>query len=48
LSALTAAKLSPPETATGLVRVVVVPSPSSPAPLPPQQYAAPADVTPQV
>src|SRR6266566_10011771 len=46
--ASTAAKLSPPVTATGLVRFVVVPSPSWPLSLSPQQYAAPAVVTPQV
>src|SRR3989441_9662089 len=35
-------------TRTGLSRSVVVPSPSSPAALYPQQYAAPPVVTPQV
>src|SRR5712691_5103960 len=48
--------MSPPSTGTGLVRLVVVPSPSAPpscplkarAPLAPQQYAAPPVVTPQV
>ena len=41
-------KLSPPVTATGASRCVVVPSPSCPRPFTPQQYAAPADVTPHV
>ena len=40
--------MSPPETATGVALLVVVPFPSSPAPLNPQQYAAPLVVTPQV
>src|SRR2546425_446730 len=49
--AVTAAKLTPAGacTSTGLDRSVVVPSPSWPLPLPPQQYGAvPAAVTPQV
>src|SRR5438128_1301547 len=35
-------------TGTGLDRFVLVPSPSCPSPLDPQQYAAPLGVTPQV
>src|SRR5213593_2633556 len=45
---LTAAKVSPPDTATGVELLILVPLPSSPLPLWPQQYAAPAGVTPQV
>src|SRR5256885_6499875 len=37
-----------PATFTGTLLSVVVPSPSSPAKLSPQQYARPASVTPQV
>jgi hypothetical protein len=45
--ALTAAQVSPPATgAEGLELVVVVPSPSSPVPLNPQQCAAPPVITP--
>src|SRR5207249_8518781 len=44
---LTAASVSPPETATGVALLVVVPFPSSPLPLYPQQYAVPLVVTPQ-
>jgi hypothetical protein len=46
--ASTVLKLSPPPTATGAARGVVVPSPSWPKPLCPQQYAAPLMVTPQL
>src|SRR5258706_14544450 len=46
--ALTAAKVSPPDTATGVLLLVSEPSPSSPELLSPQQYAAPAVVTPQL
>ena len=47
---LTAAKLTPAgaTTSTGVNSWVVVPSPNWPLPLKPQQYAAPAAVTPQV
>jgi hypothetical protein len=41
-------KVSPPDTATGTNLVVVVPSPSWPRSLRPQQYAVPLLVTPQV
>ena len=41
-------KTRPPETATGLVRVLSVPSPSRPLRFKPQQYAAPSEVIPQV
>src|SRR5437870_10253241 len=44
----TAANVSPPDTATGVVLLIWVPLPSWPPPLAPQQYAAPAGVTPQV
>ena len=47
-AALRLAKVRPPATAPGVNREVVVPSPSSPYSLSPQQYAAPADVRPQV
>src|SRR5437879_5832 len=47
-STLTAAKVSPPDTATGVRLMVKVPLPSWPLPLKPQQYAAPGVVTPQV
>src|SRR5712664_3388576 len=43
--ALTAANVNPPRTATGLVRPIAVPSPSSPLTFWPQQYAAPPVVT---
>jgi len=46
--ALTAANVSPPETATGVVLFVVVLFPSSPLKFCPQQYAAPLGVSPQV
>ena len=39
--------MSPPDTATGVALAVVVPLPSAPSPLAPQQYAAPVVVTPQ-
>jgi hypothetical protein len=41
-------KVNPPRTATGTLLDVVEPSPSSPSVLPPQQYAAPPVVSPQV
>ncbi len=41
-------KVSPPETGTGLNLAVVVPSPSWPEMLPPQQYAAAPAVMPHV
>jgi hypothetical protein len=41
-------KLSPPETGTGVVLLVVVPLPSWPYEFTPQQYATPLVVTPQV
>src|SRR5437773_1974641 len=44
----TAANVSPPDTATGVVLLIWVPLPSWPPPLAPQQYAAPSGVTPQV
>src|SRR6266699_322639 len=43
-----AANLTLLATRTGVRRRVVVPSPSSPSPFHPQQYAAPAAVTPQL
>jgi hypothetical protein len=46
--ALTPAKLTLPATSTGVDRFVVVPSPSWPNPLSPQQYAAPLATRPQV
>ena len=56
LPAVSAVKLSPPLTATGAVRLAefqsevepVVPSPSWPAELDPQQYAVPPALRPQV
>src|SRR6266550_3316636 len=48
MPAPTAANVSPPDTATGVRLLIVVPFPSSPEPLSPQQYAAPLGVTPQV
>ncbi len=42
LPVVTTAKVNPPETATGLADAVLVPSPSCPLPLLPQQYAWPA------
>ncbi len=45
--ALSAAKVSPPDTSSGVVLVLVVPLPSWPLPLKPQQYPVPAVVTPQ-
>src|SRR5207249_4229317 len=44
----TVAKVSPPPTPSGVVLPVVVPSPSWPLLLSPQQYAAPTVVMPQV
>jgi len=45
---LTVMNVSPPDTGTGVVlAAVVVPLPSWPRPLAPQQYAAPPVVTPQ-
>jgi hypothetical protein len=41
-------KLKPPETATGTLVESVAPLPSSPLPLKPQQYAAPAVVSAQL
>src|SRR3989442_12893084 len=46
--ALPAARVSPPATAAGIALFVVVPLPSWPRPLFPQQYATPAAVTAQV
>jgi len=46
--ALTEAKVSPPSTRTAVVLFVVVPSPSSPKVLSPQQYVVPSGVTPHV
>src|SRR2546422_309741 len=45
---LTDANVSPPDTATGVRLLVVVPVPSWPKALSPQQYATPFGVTPQV
>ena len=46
--ALSAAKLKPPDTSTGVSRSVVVPSPTWPSMLGPQQWASPAMVSPQL
>jgi hypothetical protein len=46
--ALTLAKVSPPLTGTGMKLGLVVPFPSIPEELSPQQYATPAGVTPQL
>jgi hypothetical protein len=46
--ALTEAKASPPETATGVLLPILLPFPSSPLGFTPQQYAAPLAVTAQV
>src|SRR5260370_1375910 len=46
--ALTAAKVRPPPTATGVKRPCPAPSPSWPWALSPQQYAAPVVVSPHV
>src|ERR671931_1720410 len=46
--ALTAAKVSPPPIAVGVAVVVVVPFPSWPSALKPQQYPASPVVTPQL
>src|SRR5438876_5869675 len=43
-----AANLSPPATAVGTLRLIVVLSPRDPKSFPPQQYAVPSDVSPQV
>src|SRR5439155_7097056 len=47
-AALTSAKIDPPVTTAGTELLVVVPFPSSPLALSPQQYAAPLVVMPQV
>ena len=44
---LTATNVSPPDTGTGVELLTVVPFPSSPEALSPQQYAAPVRVVPQ-
>jgi hypothetical protein len=46
--ALSPAKVSPPDTGTGIELLFVVPLPSWPHLLNPQQYAAPLVVSPQV
>jgi hypothetical protein len=45
---LTREKFKPPETLVGDVLFVVVPSPSCPVPLSPQQYAAPLTRRPHI